>query len=84
MNSKLDKSISDARYLLKHHIFIEKLGKKYRKTQKIVSQNFPLFSPHDTFEKYLTKEVVTNHTFREYLHLLSKKWSKNIDKQRRY
>ena len=69
-------------FLLKNS---EKNTKKCRKREKNVFQNFPLFSPYDAFKKYLTKEVVTQYTFKEYIHLPSKKFcTKKNDKQGRY
>ena len=63
----------------------EKIRKNAEKREKNVFQNFPLFSPYDAFKKYLTKEVVTHYTFKEYIHLPSKKFgTKKIDKQGRY
>ena len=69
-------------FLLKNS---EKIRKNAEKREKNVFQNFPLFSPYDAFKKYLTKEVVTHYTFKEYIHLPSKKFgTKKIDKQGRY
>ena len=89
INSKSDTVDFDARYVLEHLIYIEKLGKKIpknrEKREKNVFQNFPLFSTHDAFKNYQTSEFETLQIFKEYINLLPKKiWCKNIDKQQRY
>ena len=57
-----------------------------KNAKKTFSKIFHFFHPMTLLKSiYLTKEVVTHYTFKEYIHLPSKKFgTKKIDKQGRY